>query len=98
MILRNLSSPTSVLRTTIRRKQKNLKSVFSYSTTSVVSSSSSSGSTTLNDFFNPTEEHVQLRSMLRDFVQKEVSAVLKFDILTQLCCLNFFSKLEYHKH
>jgi hypothetical protein len=26
----------------------------------------------MQDFFNPTEDHRQLRSMLRDFVQREV--------------------------
>mmetsp|Transcript_25942 Transcript_25942/g.48348 ORF Transcript_25942/g.48348 Transcript_25942/m.48348 type:complete len:441 (-) Transcript_25942:103-1425(-) len=40
-----------------------------FSKTSVVSSSSSSN---LQDFFNPTEVHADLRSMLRDFVKKEV--------------------------
>jgi len=33
---------------------------------------SSPSSATLRDFFNPTDTHVQLRSMLRDFVKNEV--------------------------
>jgi hypothetical protein len=42
-------------------------------TTSGSSSSSSRCSlSSMQDFFNPTEDHRQLRSMLRDFVQREV--------------------------
>ncbi|CAJ1952807.1 unnamed protein product [Cylindrotheca closterium] len=34
--------------------------------------SSSSSSSSFHDLFNPTQEHAQLRAMLRDFVQNEV--------------------------
>mmetsp|Transcript_21317 Transcript_21317/g.46569 ORF Transcript_21317/g.46569 Transcript_21317/m.46569 type:complete len:463 (-) Transcript_21317:4659-6047(-) len=49
-----------------------------FSSTSGTLSSSSSSS--LTDFFNPTDTHFQLRSMLRDFVKKEVEPqALEFD-------------------
>lgn len=51
-----------------------------FSTSNNVLASSSSSSASLRGFFNPSNTHIQLRSMLRDFVQNEVEPqALEYD-------------------
>ena len=52
----------------------------SFSSTNIPLAISSPSSASLRDFFNPTDTHVQLRSMLRDFVKNEVEPqALEYD-------------------
>jgi isovaleryl-CoA dehydrogenase len=52
----------------------------SFSSTKIPLVISSPSSASLRDFFNPTDTHVQLRSMLRDFVKNEVEPqALEYD-------------------
>jgi len=67
----------SIINNSINNNNNNSRRSFSSTSTD---RSSSSASASLADFFNPTDDHIALRSMLRDFVKNEVEPqALEFD-------------------
>ena len=70
------------------------------STTTTIKHHRCASTLLFHDLFNPTPEHAQLRSMLRDFVQKEVRVFCVSDVwrlvFSRVCSINQSSKSRWN--